>query len=429
MPLRTTFGNRWWVVFGSTLGLLVGSGPVLLFTFGVFLKPVAGAFGWNRGTVASALAVSHTLGAIATLFVGRLIDRFGIRRVTLPFIAVFSLTVAAISRTPAYPAVFLLLYAVAGLVGSVQAPLPYAKAISAWFDSQRGLALGIAMAGVGLGGALMPQLARLLIGIFGWRGAYVGLGIVTFAVAFPAVALFLREPGTLANGQGRRSANGETHRIAFGLPGLSASEVLTSSSRFWFILVAVFLVATAVNGTIAHIVPLLTDRGVSSEFATLMLTASSLALIVGRILSGYLLDWFFAPYVAVCFFLLPLIGIALLSAGSGGAVALIAAVCLGLGIGSELNVTAFLVGRYFGLRTFGEVYGYLTAVFLFGSGLGPWVMAACFDRTHSYNLALAGFSLALVVASLFISRLGPYAYPESGVHGQPDAPPATAAIP
>ena len=134
MPLRTTFANRWWVVFGSTLGLLVGSGPVLLFTFGVFLKPVATAFSWNRGTVASALAVSHTLGAIATLFVGRLIDRFGIRRVTLPFIALFSLTVAAISRTPAYPAVFLLLYAVAGLVGSVQAPLPYAKAISAWFD-------------------------------------------------------------------------------------------------------------------------------------------------------------------------------------------------------------------------------------------------------------------------------------------------------
>jgi MFS family permease len=414
---------------GSTLGLLVGSGPVLLFTFGVFLKPVTSAFGWNRGTVASALAVSHTLGAIATLFVGRLIDRYGIRRVTLPFIALFSVTVAAISRTPANPTVFLLLYAVAGLVGSVQAPLPYAKAISAWFDTQRGLALGIAMAGVGLGGALMPQLAGFLIRAFGWRGAYVGLGIVTFAVAFPAVALFIHEPGTLANGQGLRPVSGGTDRIAEGLPGLSAMEVLSGSFQFWFILVAVFLVATSVNGTIAHIVPLLTDRGVSTEFATLMLTASSLALIVGRILSGYLLDWFFAPYVAVCFFLLPVIGIALLSAGSGGAVSLIAAICLGLGIGSELNVTAFLVGRYFGLRTFGEIYGYLTAVFLFGSGLGPWLMAACFDWKRSYNPALAGFSVALVVASVLISRLGPYAYPESGVGAQPDATPAAAGIP
>ena len=115
MRLRATFGSRWWVVFGSTVGLFVGSGPILLFTFGVFLKPITSAFGWNRGTVASALAVSHTLGAIATLFVGKLIDRWGIRRVTLPFVVAFSLTVAAISRTPAYLAVFLLLYAVAGL--------------------------------------------------------------------------------------------------------------------------------------------------------------------------------------------------------------------------------------------------------------------------------------------------------------------------
>jgi MFS family permease len=428
MRLRCTFTNRWWVVFGSTLGLLVGSGPILLFTFGVFLKPVTAAFGWNRGTVGSALAVSHTLGAIATLFVGKLIDRWGIRRVTLPFIAVFSLTVAAISRTPANPTIFLLFYAVSGLVGSVQAPLPYAKAISAWFDARRGLALGIAMAGVGLGGALMPQLARFLIAVFGWRDAYVGLGLVTFAVAFPAVALFVREPYMPADSRDLPDANAGADRIATNLPGSSAGEVLTGSFKFWFILAAVFLVATSVNGIIAHIVPLLTDRGVSDEFATLVLTVSSLALIAGRILSGYLLDRFFAPYVAAWFFLLPLAGIAFLGADSGGAVSLLAAVCLGLGIGSELNVAAFLVGRYFGLRTFGEIYGYLTAVFLFGSGLGPWVMGACFDRTGSYNLALAGFSLALVVASFLISRLGVYAYPESSVGRQQDSPPAAVGI-
>jgi MFS family permease len=429
MRLRATFGSRWWVVFGSTVGLFVGSGPILLFTFGVFLKPITSAFGWNRGTVASALAVSHTLGAIATLFVGKLIDRWGIRRVTLPFVVAFSLTVAAISRTPAYPAVFLLFYAVAGLVGSVQAPLPYAKAISAWFDSQRGLALGIAMAGVGLGGALMPQLARFLIRVFGWRGAYVGLGIVTFTLAFPAVALFVREPETRAGGQGLPATGGGTARIAARLPGLSANEVMSGSRRFWLVLVAVFLVATSVNGTIAHIVPLLTDGGVSNKFATLALTTSSLALIAGRILSGYLLDKFFAPYVAACFFLFPLFGIALLGAGSGGPVSLLAAVCLGLGIGSELNVTAFLVGRYFGLRSFGEIYGYLTAAFLFGSGLGPWVMGVCFDMTRSYSPALAGFSVALVAASFFISRLGPYAYPEFRVGGQQNAPPTGAGGP
>ena len=431
MSLGSTFKNPWWVVFGATLGMMVGNGPILLFTFGVFLKPVTSEFGWNRGTMGSAIVVSHILGASATPFVGRLIDRWGVRRVTLPFIALFSLTTATIGMTSSSPAIFLLLYALCGLVGSGQAPQGYVKAISAWFDGRRGLALGVATAGIGVGAALMPQLTRWLIGAFGWRGAYAGLGILTFVVAFPAVALFVREPDEMPKEQKGFSTAIHRQVGVVKATGITVREALTASSKFWAIGVAGFLVAVSVNGTIAHIVPLLTDRGVASRSATLVLSVSGLALIGGRLLSGYLLDRFFAPYVSACFFLLPLAGIALLGLGFGGILPMTGAVCLGLGLGAETALIAFLVGRYFGMRQYGEIYGYLLAAFLFGSGLGPWLMGVCFDAMGSYNPALAGFAILLIVASFLISRIGPYVYPvanDSRMLGEAEAASASASV-
>lgn len=400
MRTALAFRSPWWVVFGSTLGLIVGNGPIVFFTFGLFLRPVTTEFGWDRATFSSSLLVGHTLAAIAFPFIGRLIDRYGIRPVTLTFITLFSIATAAISLTPPSPAIFIALCGLCGLTSAGQAPPPYAKAITAWFDERRGVALGIAMAGIGIGATVVPQLARLMIDAYGWRMAYVGLGVSTFALAFPAVALFVREPDSA----GRRHVD-----AGAPLHGLTVSESLRSPS-FWFMAVAVFLVVTTINGTIGHLVPLLTDRGIGVQRATSTLSAVGLSVIGGRLVAGYLLDRFFAPYVAAGLFLVPLTGLALLGAGVGGAAPVLAAISLGFGLGSEVDVIGFLVGRYFGLRAFGELYGYLFAIFTLGSGFGPYLMAVSFDVTQSYNVTLIGFGGALLVASFLISRLGPYAF-------------------
>ena len=205
--------------------------------------------------------------------------------------------------------------------------------------------------------------------------------------------------------------------------GMSSREAV-KGFRFWFILVAVFFAAASINGTIAHIVPILTDRGISTRLATSLLSVSGIALIFGRVITGHLLDRFFAPYVSACFFLVPLGGIALLSSGAGGIAPFLGTICLGLALGSEIDIMAFLVGRYFGIRNFGEIYGYIMGVFVFGSGLGPTIMGYCFDFRHSYNLALAGFVIALLAASILISRLGPYAFPAVQDGAIPDMSPA-----
>jgi predicted MFS family arabinose efflux permease len=335
----------------------------------------------------------------------------------MPAIIVFSLTTASVALVPASPAAFTALYALMGLAAAGQTPMIYAKAISARFDDKRGLALGIAMAGVGLGAAAVPQFAQALIGLRGWREAYVGLGVLTFLLAFPAVAIFIGRQDAAPS----MSNSSERNPPMAHVPGLTGHEALRTN-RFWLLAISFFIVAGACNGTIAHIVPFLTDRGISPRIATSVLTTAGIALIAGRLLAGYLLDRVFAPYVAMAFFLVPVIGIALLLISSGPATAATGTVLVGVGLGAEVDLIAFLLSRYLGMRSFGEIYGYLFAIFMLGSGLGPFVMGVSFDRTRSYHLILEFLGFALAAASILILRLGPYAYPIShrdGTHAAP----------
>jgi predicted MFS family arabinose efflux permease len=391
----------WLVVLGSALALTVCNGPIILFTFGVLVGPITSEFGWPRATLASAVVAAHATGALVMPFIGGLMDRFGVRHVTLPAILAFALVLAGISALPGVPWMFVLAYAVLGLVGAGHSTLPYARAVSTWFDRKRGLALGLTLAGVGIGIAVMPQVARLLVGAYGWRGAYVGLAIVLFIVAAPAVAAFVRDCDHEASGEERRGAE--------STDGLPLGDALRTA-RFWAIGFALLLVAAAVNGTIAHIVPLLADRGVATERATAALSVTGFALIFGRVISGYCLDRFFAPYVSAAFFVVPLCGIVLLAAGATGPLALVAAVLLGVGIGAEVDIMAFLTGRYFGLAHYGAIYGGLLALFTLGSGLGPWLIALAFDHLDNYQLAQAGAGVALFAAAVLVVRLGPYRY-------------------
>jgi MFS family permease len=134
------FANPWRVAAGAVAGLTVCNGPVLFFTSGVFLKPIAADMHWQRSTVSFALSLATFLSALATPALGRMMDRSGIRAVSLPGIPVFAVSLAMLALSPSSPAAFVVLAALAGVASTVQAPLPYAKAISAWFDERRGLA-------------------------------------------------------------------------------------------------------------------------------------------------------------------------------------------------------------------------------------------------------------------------------------------------
>src|SRR5438105_6944492 len=180
---------------------------------------------------------------------------------------------------------------------------------------------------------------------------------------------------------------------------------------FWGLAVAFFLDVIAINGTLTHIVALMTDRGIALQAATATLSGVGIALILGRILSGWCLDRMWGPYVAVAFFVLPMLGIALLASGATGIVPFAGAVTLGLGIGAEVDLMAFFTSRYFGARHYAKIYGTIFGIFAFGVGVGPALSGASFDLFHSYPPVFMIYEVMLAISCAIFLRLGPYPYP------------------
>jgi len=179
----------WWVVLAAGVGLALHVGPIIGVTFGVFFKPLSQEFGWSRGEVSLAFSLSTLVLGGAVLVIGRLVDRFGARKVILPSVVLFGLVVFSLSSLSASLWHFYVLYLVLGIVGSGTTPVAYAQIISHWFDKRRGVALALAMAGGTVGALLMAPVAQALITAVGWRQAYVVLGLLTITCTLPVVGL------------------------------------------------------------------------------------------------------------------------------------------------------------------------------------------------------------------------------------------------
>jgi MFS family permease len=163
---------------------------------------------------------------------------------------------------------------------------------------------------------------------------------------------------------------------------------------------------------------------VTPELAAVAQSVIGLSLIFGRVLAGWLMDRFFAPHVAIAFLIGPVVGIYVLASGATGWAAFASAALIGLAAGAEVDVIAYLVSRYFGMRAFGETYGWQYAAFTAGSGLAPAVTAAGFDQTGSYSGILVVLGSLLLVAIGLLTRLG--AYPNWNFGAPPTSAPRAA---
>jgi MFS family permease len=183
-----------------------------------------------------------------------------------------------------------------------------------------------------------------------------------------------------------------------------------TSSTFWLIACAFSLAGGAAQACVIHLVPMLTDRGINAGNAALASSALGVAYVFGRVVAGYLVDRFFGPYVSLGFFVGMACGLILLWAGSSGPAAFFAASLVGLGMGGEGDLLPYMTSRYFGLRSFGEIYGSMFAIFTLAGAVAPLIMAIGFDRTGSYRLPLSLFLLATLTSILLMMRLGPYRF-------------------
>jgi MFS family permease len=374
--------------------------------------PVTSELGWSRGQFSSGLLASAVAAPIMTPFFGWLMDRHGIQKIALPAATLYALSLAsfAIMTAGARWEIFVM-FACASGFGASCGPLPYSKAITAWFDKERGFALGIATCGVGLGTFVIPTVAQTFVSAFGWRIGYVAVGIATWLLAFGMVALFVREPP----GYVERLRKTHDEEAAAGRPtfGLATRDAILGTHQFAILFIIFLLEGTANNGILSgHFVPLLIDRGYTAPAAVALLGASGLAALVARVIVGFCLDIVNGPIFSAIVMLLPVGGVVLLWSGAGSPAPFFAAVLMGLAIGAEVDMLGFFTSRYFGRRSFGTLYGLIFAAFTIGIGIGPFILGVGFDAYHSYNQVLGAFIIALIVAAALFLTLGTYRYPK-----------------
>lgn len=257
---------------------------------------------------------------------------------------------------------------------------------------------------------VMPPLFEELIAQFGWRAAFAIAGLVVLLVPVPVVGLFLKEspqrlglePDGLPNADAGNRADGRYE-------GFTWREIYRDR-QFWLLLAGCVLLAISINACIIHLPTILMDAGAAARAAALASSTVGLGLLVGRIGCGYFLDRYFGPRVAAVIAAIAAIGIAWLWLGSNGPWAVFGAFLVGLGFGAEVDIMAYLMSRYFGLRSFGTAFGFGFGAFILAAGAGPLLMGIAFDHTGSYAVPMATFVAATCAAAMLMSRLGPYRF-------------------
>jgi MFS family permease len=387
----------WRVALAACLGVMAGFGSLFVYTFSVFVKPLAAEFGWSREAISRGFAIAAvTLGFISPLL-GRWIDRFGPRRIILACMTVFGCAIASLSLLRSGLWQFYVTCFVLGVVGNGAAHLAYSRSISTWFQRRLGMALAFVMVGAGLGAMILPVLAQAIISRSGWRAAYASLGGLALLLGLPLSWHYIHERGVI----GHKSA-------VVSNSGMTWQEGLRSSA-FWIITAILFVSSISMNGAITHLSALLTDRGLTAGNAALCTSILGGSSLLGRIVVGWLLDRFFGPRVALVINLTTALGVLLLARANSFPAGCAAAALIGVGAGGEAAITPYLLTRYFGLRAFSSLYGLTWTFYAAAGAIGPVILGRAFDATGSYSSLLVFLAATLGLAATMNLLLPRYA--------------------
>ncbi len=395
------FKHGWRILFASSVGIASGLSGLAFYTFGVFIVPLEEAFGWSRGdlSIASSFLIIGT--AITAPIIGTIIDKYGTRRVGLWSTLALSLGYFALTQVQGSIMTFYIGWLLIALIGGGTTPVVWTRAINIWFDKGRGLALGLTLGGSGMSGIFGPIFVTVLIGMYGWQGGYVGVGALILLVALPVLYLMFNDQAT----------EEETH-IHHTVPnpkdlrGLTLQESLRSAP-FWIIAGGFFMVSGVVAGLIINVVPMLIDRGLSAVVAAQIAGTLGIAVVIGRVGIGYLLDQFRAALIARVLIAITAVGCVLLTLeGTGTWVAVISVMSMGLAAAAEVDLVAYLSSRYFGMKSYGKIYGWQISAFYLGAAFGPIAVGIAYDAFNSYVQILYACSALLLFGAIVVGSLG-----------------------
>jgi len=379
----------WWIVFAVATIVFLSAGT-FYYGFGLLVGPLTEEFGWSRAAISAGFSLRTEVGGIAAPVVGFVVDRVGVRRLTIAGVVVVAAGFILLSQAHSLFAFYVAVVIIA-VGGSATGGATGAVVISHWFRRLRGRALGLMTLGGGISG-VTAVLFALLIAEYGWRQALVLAGVFQLALCVPLALSIRNRPldlGLNPDGDPLPEAltPGRHETTAEAAAGMSTAQALRSS-RFWRIALAFAFSNYATTAVIVHQVPFLTDNvGMSEGSAAASLTVMTAISIAGRLGFGTAADRYGKAAVAATAFLCTAAGLLLLATVREPWQLVYALPLFGLGFGGAVPLRSAIQAEYFGLRAFGAIQGLLLTITTVGAFAGPVLAGFLYDATESYRAA------------------------------------------
>ena len=391
----------------AAVGIEFANAATAIAILTIFINPMTADFGWTRTELAGATSLGAVLGASLAPFMGRLVDRRGAR---LPLVLGGVLVASACmylasvqSLLGFYVAFTITRTADQGLI-KIGAP----TAVGKWFQRRRGRAIALVFFGGSAGIIILAPVVQLVIGLWGWRVAWRLLGVLMLCLGvLPCLAFIRKEPEDIEQGDGGEPYSAEQGGDGTTEGGPWAMGDVVRTPAFWLVLLSLFLGSASSAGVTLHLVPHLTQRGISAGEAVGVISLMSATGGGGILAMGFLSERMSPGYLMACLYLLSAAGIVVLLTVSSVGQAYLFGVLHGVASGGVNALAPILWANYYGRDILGSLHGLSRACQVAGFALGPLVLGIAFDASGEYGSALRYFALAAVGEFLLVllSRL------------------------
>lgn len=395
--------SGWTLVLASALGF--ASGTVHFHSLGVLIIPLEEAMGWSRSEISGGMLITSIAVSFFSVLAGTAADRIGARRIAITGLILYALGLVAIGFSGPSIISWYVAWGFLAMFQAMASGIIFAIAIVSRFSKHRGLALGVTLSGSGFTIAVVPPITLWLTEMWGWRAAYFGLSTLILVIALPLVLAFFRDSHDLS----RASASKHTDDLAVDAraakSGLDIKEAVLGTHA-WRLMVSFFMIVIGVATFLVHLQPMLIDGGMTAANAAYIASVVGPSLIVGRLITGAVLDRVRTPLVAGTIALFPVVCCLLMLNFDGSiATAILIAILLGISTGAEGDVLSYVVAEYVGEKNYGAMYSLIGGLVGLGFGVAPYFAGLSYDLLGSYSVILKINAAAGVIAAVMLYTL------------------------
>jgi MFS family permease len=390
----------WWVVAGAFVCMMVGF--AVAYSFASFFRPLEVEFGARRGETSLVFSIAAFLYFLLGFPAGLIGDRLGPRPVVSGGLMLVAAGLVVASQATALWQVYLG-YGLGVGVGVGFSYVPSVAAVQRWFVRGRGIASGLAIAGIGIGTLLGAPLAAELIAVIGWRNTYLVLAGVAALGAVVAGSLVRRGPEHYGLGP---DGDTPTSAVSGGqLPGLSVGQAMRTRP-FWLIYAGAMLLSFGLFAPFVHLVPYARDMGLGENFGVWLIALLGVGSTVGRFLFASVTGWLGRRRSFALMYAGAGLMLVVWSQSTSGPALIFFALMFGAFYGGFVAIAPSLAADYFGPRALGSVIGALYSGVAFGALLGSPAAGFAYDFFGSYTGAILS-AAGLCTVSLILTLLAP----------------------